>query len=804
MKVFGRGRGAWLVMALVGLFAAGAPLQAQSGTVSGRVVSEQGEPVEGAQVQLRSARGTRGTVTDAAGRYAVTLPAAGSYRVRVQAIGHRAAEREVSVAAGGTSTLDFTLETAPVALSGMVVSATRSSTPVVAVAGAVSVVGREQIEEQARLTQNLGDLLAQVVPGLGAGMQTNSIYGQSLRGRGVAVLIDGVPQSTTRNVSRDLSTIDPAVIERVEVLRGATSVYGDGATGGVINIVTRAPEAGRTRFTTSVGTETSLSRRGEGLGGRITQAVSGTQGSVDYALSGSFTRTGDYYDAAGDLIPSDPHGQGGLAETTGHDLFAKVGLNVGARRLQFSLNRFDSEQETEYVSDPSLDRLPAGTEKARPLAGLRLAENQGTRNTVASLDLTDPDVLGSRVHAQAFYRDYHTVFRPFDGRKWASTGHSIIQSWLESEKVGARATVETPLSFGGEPTLVWGADIIRETTAQPVYVFDPAAYDRSGGLAFRTTGERSWVPEMAPRSIGLFAQFSARPVERILLRGGVRRERARMRIDDFTTLAGNQVTGGELEFDPTLLNVGAVVDVTRAVNLYASFSQGFSLADVGLYLRSAAEDYVVGNKKLEAQEVDQYEVGVRGAWSGVQASLATFRNESDLGTTSAGFDMAVVRAPERVYGIEATLDVQPVRTLSLGGTFGWVEGEYFLERTGSWHALNGWRIQPLKLTAHAEHETLPGWNNRLQLLHSGGRDRAFQERPSLERVGFGERAVEEYTVVDWLSSVALGPGVLSVGLQNLLNEQYFPVVSQLMRTGGNSSYAAGRGRTLSVGYTVSY
>ncbi|MFX7540979.1 TonB-dependent receptor plug domain-containing protein, partial [Acinetobacter baumannii] len=76
-----------------------------------------------------------------------------------------------------------------------------------------------------------------------------SINGQTLRGRNLAVLIDGIPQSTTINVRRDLFNIDASAIERIEVLRGPTAIYGDGATGGVINI-TRAPGEGPVRFTT--------------------------------------------------------------------------------------------------------------------------------------------------------------------------------------------------------------------------------------------------------------------------------------------------------------------------------------------------------------------------------------------------------------------------------------------------------------------------------------------------------------------------------------------------------------------------
>lgn len=64
--------------------------------------------------------------------------------------------------------------------------------------------------------------------------------------------------------------------------------------------------------------------------------------------------------------------------------------------------------------------------------------------------------------------------------------------------------------------------------------------------------------------------------------------------------------------------------------------------------------------------------------------------------------------------------------------------------------------------------------------------------------------MEAYTVVDALSRVDLGPGTLNVGVENLLNEQYFPVVSQLEAAYGNFYRAAARGATLSLGYSVAY
>lgn len=64
-------------------------------------------------------------------------------------------------------------------------------------------------------------------------------YGMNMRGRAIVVLIDGVRLNSSRTDSRQLDAIDPFNIEHVEVISGATSLYGGGSTGGLINIVTK-------------------------------------------------------------------------------------------------------------------------------------------------------------------------------------------------------------------------------------------------------------------------------------------------------------------------------------------------------------------------------------------------------------------------------------------------------------------------------------------------------------------------------------------------------------------------------------
>jgi iron complex outermembrane receptor protein len=833
-------RAIWGALALTVAAARVGAAQTPAGAVRGRVVDEAGAPVRHAQVVAREDRtgAERGAAVDADGRYALRPLAAGTYTLRVRAVGYQPVTRPLgAVAAGELRDLEVRLSAAATALTQQVVTATRSPVSIAAVPGAVTVVTRGQLEAQTKTAPRLGPALAQLVPGLGAATENLSNFGQNIRGRAILVLVDGVPQSTSRNVSRDFVNVDPAMVERVEVVRGATSVYGNGATGGVINFITRRGDAeaggGALRFGTELSTEASLSNPGgAGLGPRVAQRVSGARGAWDVVASGALARTGALFDAEGDRVPPDPTGQGGFAETTNADLFGKAGYAFGAgraQRLEVSANYFRSRQATDLASDFSINALPAYQEKSRTLPGLALPNAQGTRNTMVNAEYTHAGLgalLGSRVLAQAYARDYHTVFRPFDDRRYRAVaataaaparreyaGGYVMQTYVNSGKAGGRLQVETPLVRRLAPrraaSVLWGADYTDETTEQPVHLYDSAAFDRSSGRVFVQTGGARFVPPLDLRTLGLFAQAAVDPVDRVTLRGGLRHERASVSVDDFTALNGVRVTGGTLRSRPVLVNAGAVVRVTGAVNAFANYSEGFSLADVGLVIRTPPAGFRLGDRQSEPQQVDQVEAGVRGSWRRVQASATAFRNTSELGT-SVGANLQVVRAPERVRGVELTLDLQPAERLGLGGTYTRSEGEFWTAVAGDsvWQPLNSFRIQPAKLTAHVEHQTLPGWRNRVQLLYSGARDRAyaaFLARPGANPAApaFGERRVASYALVDLLSTADVGRGTLSIGVRNLLNRQYFPIVSQLMPV-GNVSYSAAPGATLSVGYAVTY
>ncbi|NUO38845.1 MAG: TonB-dependent receptor [Gemmatimonadaceae bacterium] len=778
-----------------------------------------GTPVPGARVsaqpsgQRDTAAAVREVRTGRDGWFTLAGLPAGDYRVTVRALGYGVAsvtttlgtpEGALEPDAPAPRGLDVLLTRTAALLAAQVTTATRSASTLSDIPGAVTVVDRSVIERQTGAAAGLGEVLAKTVPGLGGATGTQSTYGQPLRGRSISVLIDGVPLSTTRSVSHDLHTIDPASVERVEVLRGASAIYGDGGTGGVINIITRAPAVERLRYTTELRSSTAAGADafGSGTAGRVAQTVAGRRGALDFQLGASFDRTGGFFDAEGDRIPPDPNGQGGLSDTRAWSTFGKAGLTRGAQRVQLALNHYDATQDTRWATAPSRDTIG----KALSRFGLELETPQGSRNTVANLEYTHDGVsalAGSRLHAQLFHRDFVTVFGPAPrSLKRPSTGSTtaqtyIYQSYLDTWKSGGRAEVTTGLPGLGA-SVTWGGDATIERTFQGMHVFDKSVYDASQGLRFVRIDDWTWVPPMRTRSFAGFAQLEAHPLARLVVRAGLRHERDRVDVNDFVTIEEVAVQGGSLSFTPTVYNAGAVVTAGRGVELFGNFSQGFSLGDIGLTLRQAPAGFVLGTKSAEAQRVDQLEAGARGLWSRIQATASVFRSTSELGSQVDG-NLRVVRAPERIRGVEATLDAQPTARLELGGSFTWSEGEFLDPKDSAWKALNGFRIAPAKTTAYVSVRPADRVQTRLQVLHSGSRDAAY-----LDRITLGGRRVAAYTTVDALGTVDLPRGAVTVGVENLLNRQYYPTVSQLMTSNTVASRAAARGRALSVAYRVAY
>jgi catecholate siderophore receptor len=128
-------------------------------------------------------------------------------------------------------------------------TATKTQTPLVDVPQAITVISREQLDDQGIAT--LGDAL-RYVPGVTLGQGEGHRDQITLRGQSSTAdfFVDGIRDDA--QYYRPLYNV-----ERVEVLKGANAmIFGRGGGGGVINRVSKAPEFERTQGSFSGGMDT--------------------------------------------------------------------------------------------------------------------------------------------------------------------------------------------------------------------------------------------------------------------------------------------------------------------------------------------------------------------------------------------------------------------------------------------------------------------------------------------------------------------------------------------------------------------
>ena len=155
----------------------------------------------------------------------------------------------------GLAFSNLTLAAEDIQLKDVIVVASRVAQSPENVIGDVTVISREEIE---RAGQSTFIELLQAQPGIeisskgGAGQQS-SVFLRGTNSNQVVVLIDGMRIGSATTGSTAFANLPLAQIERIEILRGpATSLYGQDAVGGVIQIFTKQG-TGSPQFNAAVG-----------------------------------------------------------------------------------------------------------------------------------------------------------------------------------------------------------------------------------------------------------------------------------------------------------------------------------------------------------------------------------------------------------------------------------------------------------------------------------------------------------------------------------------------------------------------
>lgn len=225
-----------LILLAAALLAGAAPAATQRAVHGVVVEAGTGAPVAGARVEA----GAAAAATDSAGRWTVTVPDA-ARTIRIQHPGYAAATAEIP--AGGP--IRIILTPRPLRMETVVATASRRLQTLGEAPVATEVVDRARIEASG--ATDLAGVLA-LVPGVevqGGHPVGTGVYLQGLGSERVLVMVDGEPVVGRIAGEIDLTRLPVADVERVEVVKGPQStLYGSEAMGGVINLITRAPEPG--------------------------------------------------------------------------------------------------------------------------------------------------------------------------------------------------------------------------------------------------------------------------------------------------------------------------------------------------------------------------------------------------------------------------------------------------------------------------------------------------------------------------------------------------------------------------------
>ncbi len=238
-------------------------------TAEGKVTDERGESLIGVTIQLLKTGAA--TVTDIDGNYSLQGSAvAGTYVLQYDYLGFETRRRTVELTRDGQNfDEDISLGSDPLSLDEVVVTGASIATSRRQLGNAISTLDNTDLEQTGAIAvdQALSGKIA------GALVQQNSgdpAGGISIRLRGASTIsgssdplyiVDGIIVNNSSNNLIDLGgntqnrlvDINPADIERIEVIKGAAAaaIYGSRASNGVVQIFTKRGKIGETKISVS-------------------------------------------------------------------------------------------------------------------------------------------------------------------------------------------------------------------------------------------------------------------------------------------------------------------------------------------------------------------------------------------------------------------------------------------------------------------------------------------------------------------------------------------------------------------------
>ena len=433
---------------------------------------------------------------------------------------------------------------------------------------------------------------------------------------------------------------DPWTVDRIEVLSGPASVlYGQGALGGAINVITKQPNMDRTVFDAEAGYGSQDTKHiAVGIGGpiaptlgyRVDASWRDSDGYVDRGNSRSLALSGALRYAPSDTLSftlRDDYGNDHPIKYFGTPLIdGKLdtrirhrNYNVGDSNIHFRDNRTTLTAEwapTDWIKISNVAYRMTSKRLFKELESYCWvgADGECPNGYNSGSDLFDPAPPGTIyrtdnygiVHDQTQYGDQGTISF---SNPIAGTIHNDLVVGFDYNTV--------KLTYGND----FGSDL-QEDVVDP-FSFDPGLFYDTQGIAPRY--------KTRTHEYAFFAEDRLKLNDQLSVVGGVRYERDRVSRSNIVYDASGVKTGEVNAFPAgidarrmhnTTWRVGAVYQPTPAISLYAQYSTGVDpLGTLTTYTTSASQFYFTNAKG------DQVEAGVKASFLDGRgsATLAAYR-----------------------------------------------------------------------------------------------------------------------------------------------------------------------------------
>jgi len=676
---------------------------------------------------------------------------------------------------------------APQSVDEVVVTASRSAEAIREIPTAVSVLDEESLQRQLSLSGDILKALDVTVPGLNISAGGRSQCLTTIRGRTPSFQINGVPANQDLRPSNCNSAfqISPFAIERVEVARGATALFGAGSPGGIVNLITRRAASEKLEVDAIAQTSFNTSKAFDTYQTDLYAGVGQDFGSFDYYVGGGFQAYGVGRDPNGDRVVGAEFDSAAVNGSLGY----AVSDNV---RLRLTGTWYSEDPGTEYNADGVEVDLGVPFPRVIAVDDNPFRDQGVDKQYTVAATLEADDVVGHALFLAAF-RQGQLFRQRANFQDFNAGAPDFFSDDRENSTTGLRLTLKRPFKVAGaEASLEYGVDFQRNRLLR--LLLDPADPSTVTGFI---------APEVTLNTTGVFGQGDLR-VGRIRLTGGVRQEFYRGSIGDDLAGLGLPGSGTPGDFDKAsllLVNGGLIVDVAGALQIFASYNQGAELTQLGRAARNAADPSLISPEPAIS---DQYEIGVRGDAGPVTLSAAAFYSESDAASllqpdpSCAGQSfcpLIPLRVPQKVWGVEGTINWTLAEWFETGGVFTWQRGEIFDEDLDAFIPFGADTVSPTRGTAYA---TITP-TERLTLFAQATYIAEGNFFSAAEQ-GLGFINTPDVFLADLNARLEVGAGAITIGAANLFDRRY----QNTTLAGGGFTPTLAEGRRITIGYQARF